>query len=73
MPLAANNNLDELYGLHRLLQQEADALEQQHDGLSPVEHKDKRYVLALQMEALREEGTRLSAAISDILERDLQR
>jgi hypothetical protein len=73
MPLAANDNLDELYALHRLLQQEADVLEQRHDGLDPKEHKDRRYVLALQIEALREEGTRLSAAISDILERDLQR
>ena len=33
----------------------------------------RRYILNVQIEALQEEATRLSARISDVLERDLQR
>ena len=73
MPLAANNNLDELYALHRMLQQEAENLESEHQGLDPDTGGNRRYILEIEIEALREEATRLSAAISDILERDLQR
>jgi prefoldin subunit 5 len=73
MPLAADNNLDELYALHRMLQHEADSLEREHHDLDADAGRNRRYILEIEIEALREEATRLSAAISDILERDLQR
>jgi prefoldin subunit 5 len=74
MPLAAKNNLDELYARHRLLQAEAERLEEQSDQLGDAAaDRDRRYILDVQSNALREEATKLSASISDILERDLQR
>lgn len=74
MPLAARNNLDELYARQRLLQAEAERLEEQSDQLDEdSEASDRRYILDIQSNALREEATKLSASISDILERDLQR
>jgi hypothetical protein len=74
MPVAAKNNLDELYARQRLLQAEATRLEIEFDGLDPEgAGADRRYILDVQIRALQEEETKLNASISDILERDLQR
>ena len=43
------------------------------DQEDEVSKSVRRYILTIQIEALQEEGTKLSARISDILERDLQR
>ena len=74
MPVAAKNNLDELYAQQHLLQTEVTRLETEYDGLDPeVPGADRRYILDIQIRALQEEATKLNACISDILERDLQR
>jgi hypothetical protein len=74
VPLAANDRLDELYAVQRLVQAEVDRLQQEHDSLQePPPGRLRRYILNVQIEALQEEATRLSARISDVLERDLQR
>jgi hypothetical protein len=74
MPLAAKNNLDELYARQRLLQDEAARLEREGDRLDPDgSDADRCYILDLEIRALLEEATRLASLISDILERDLQR
>jgi hypothetical protein len=74
MPLAAKNNLDELYARQRMLEEEAARLELERDGLDPGgPGAERRYILAIQSRALREEETKLASLISDILERDLQR
>jgi hypothetical protein len=75
MPLAARNNLDELYARQRLLQDEAALLEQERDLLVDPHgaDADRRYILELESRALREEVAKLGSCISDILERDLQR
>jgi hypothetical protein len=73
VPLAANDRLDELYAVQRLVQAEVDRLQQEHDGLHEPPGRLRRYILNVQIEALQEEATRLSARISDVLERDLQR
>jgi hypothetical protein len=74
VPLAAKNNLDELYAKQRLLHEEAELLEQERDRLQPHgRDADRRYILDLESRALREEIAKLGASISDILERDLQR
>lgn len=73
MPLAAKDNLDELYEIQRLLQAETDRLQREYDGLTEPSGRLRRHILNVQIEALQEEATRFSARISDILERDLQR
>jgi hypothetical protein len=73
MPIAARNNLDELYAKQRLLQEEAARLERERDLLDPGSDADRCYILDLESRSLREEVTRLGSSISDILERDLQR
>jgi hypothetical protein len=74
MPLAGKNNLDELYANQRLLRNEAARLELEYEGLEVSgAASDRRYVLDVEIRALREEATRLDATVSDILERDLQR
>ena len=73
VPLAANDKLDELYAVQRVLQAEVDRLQQEHDDLREPSERLRRYILNVQIEALQEEATRLSARISDVLERDLQR
>jgi prefoldin subunit 5 len=73
VPLAAKDNLDELYAVQRLLQEEVIRLQQESDTLQKSPGSARSYILNLQIEALQEENTRLSARISDILERDLQR
>ena len=73
VPLAAKNNLDELYAIQRLLQEEVTRLQLEFDTLQKSPGSARWYILNLQIDALQEENTRLSARISDILERDLQR
>jgi cell division protein FtsB len=73
VPLAAKDNLDELYAVQRLLQEEVVRLQQEAEALLESPANGRGYILNVQIEALQEEGTRLSARISDILERDLQR
>lgn len=74
MPLAAKNNLDELYARQRLLQEAAQNLEEESDRLGDAAADvDRRYILDLQSDSLREEYTKIASLISDILERDLQR
>jgi hypothetical protein len=74
MPLSAKNNLDDLYAKHRILQDEASLLEMKRDQLDAAESDpDRSYILDVESRALREEATKLSAIISDILDRDLQR
>ncbi len=74
MPLAAKNNLDELYARQRMLEHEAARLEQEHDALDPDgPQAERRYILDIESRALREEEAKLASLISDILERDLQR
>ena len=73
MPLAAKNNLDELYARQRLLEAEASRLELARDESNGGAEADRRYILDLEIRALREESTNLASTISDILDRDLQR
>jgi hypothetical protein len=54
-----------------LLSEEASRLESERDLLS--QNSDRRYILELEIVALREAATRISARIADVLERDLQR
>ena len=54
MPLAANDRLDELYAVQRLLQDEADRLQQEHDSLLEPRGRLRRYILSVQIEALQE-------------------
>jgi uncharacterized small protein (DUF1192 family) len=74
MPLAAKDNLDELYARQRLLQGEVDRLQADYDASNPDSSgDDRRYLLDIEIEALQAEATSLASRISDILERDLQR
>ena len=74
MPVGAQDNLDKLYAKQQLLIDEAARLEGERDRLDPDgPDANRHYLLELQIVALREESTRISAHISDILERDLQR
>jgi hypothetical protein len=74
MPLAAKNNLDELYARQQLVLDEAARLERDRDRLGAFgADADRRYIIDLESRALLEESTRLGSAISDILDRDLQR
>jgi hypothetical protein len=71
MPIGAQDHLDVLYGRQRLLSDEATRLEAEQD-LSE-KNSDRRYILEIEIVALREEASRISARIADVLERDLQR
>lgn len=63
-----------MYARQRLLKDEASRLEEERDRLdSGGAHADRLYILVIEIDALREESTRISARISDVLERDLQR
>jgi hypothetical protein len=74
MPLAAKNNLDELYARQQLVLDEAARLERDRDRLGDFgADADRRYIIDLESQALLEESTRLGSTISDILDRDLQR
>jgi hypothetical protein len=71
MPIGAQDHLDGLYGRQRLLSAEASRLESERDLLG--KNSDRRYILELEIVALREEASRINARIADVLERDLQR
>jgi hypothetical protein len=71
MPIGAQDHLDVLYARQRLLSDEAGRLELERDQIAG--NTDRRYILELEIVALREEASRISARIADILERDLQR
>ena len=71
MPIGAQDHLNALYGRQRLLSEEAARLESERDV--SLKNADRRYILELEIIALREEASRISARIADVLERDLQR
>jgi hypothetical protein len=71
MPIGAQDHLEVLYARQRLLSEEASRLESEHDLQGTL--ADRRYILELEIVALREEASRISARIADVLERDLQR
>jgi hypothetical protein len=71
MPIGAQDHLEALYGRQRLFSDEATRLETERD-LSE-KNSDRRYILEIEIVALREEASRISARIADVLERDLQR
>lgn len=71
MPIGAQDHLSAMYGRQRLLSEEAARLETELEE-SP-QNSDRRYILELEIVALREEASRISARIADVLERDLQR
>ena len=74
MPIGAQDNLDELYAKQQLLTDEAARLEDERDRLDPDgPDANRHYLLELQIDALRQESSRVSSRISDVLERDLQR
>jgi hypothetical protein len=74
MPLAAKNNLDQLYARQRLVEREIIRLERERAELNPDgTDADRCYILDLQSRALQEEATHLGSSISDVLDRDLQR
>jgi hypothetical protein len=72
MPIGAQDHLEGLYGRQRLLSEEASRLESERDLLLG-KNSDRRYILEVEIVALREEASRISARIADVLERDLQR
>jgi hypothetical protein len=71
MPIGAQDHLEGLYGRQRLLSEEASRLESERD--QPGQNCDRRSILEIEIIALREEASRISARIADVLERDLQR
>ncbi len=71
MPIGALDHLNALYDRQRLLSEEAARLESERDA--SLKNADRCYILELEIIALREEASRISARIADVLERDLQR
>ena len=71
MPIGAQDHLDSLYARQRVLSAEATRLESERDTLEV--DSTRYYILEVEITALREEATRISARIADIIERDLQR
>jgi hypothetical protein len=71
MPTGAHDRLEKLYARQNLLFEEVARLESELDGLGS--DSDRSYIVELEIVALREEATRYSARIADILERDLER
>jgi len=71
MPIGAQDHLESLYARQRVLSAEATRLESERDTLEA--DSNRYYILEVEITALREEATRISARIADILERDLQR
>ena len=71
MPTGAHESLERLYGRQNLLFEEVTRLEAERDALPA--NSDRAYILDLEITALREEATRYSARIADVLERDLER
>jgi hypothetical protein len=74
MPIGAQDHLEKLYARQRLLTDEAVRLESERDQIDPDgADADRHYILELEIAALRQESSRISSRISDVLERDLQR
>jgi hypothetical protein len=74
MPIGAHDRLGKLYDRQKLLSDEASRLEEEQDRLEiSGADPDRRYILELEIAALREESSRIGSRISDVLERDLQR
>ena len=74
MPIGAQDNLERLYAIQRMLADEAARLETASEALATEgSDADRRYILRIEIDALREESSRLSSRIADILERDLER
>ena len=74
MPIGAQDHLDKLYARQRLLTDEATRLESERDRLDPDgADAERHYILEIEIAALRQESSRISSRISDVLERDLQR
>jgi hypothetical protein len=74
MPLGPLGSLSDLYARQRLLQEEAGRLEAERDLLdADGPDADRRYILDIEARALEEEAAKVGSAISDILDRDLQR
>jgi hypothetical protein len=71
MPIGAQDHLESLYARQRVLSAEATLLETERDTLEV--DSTRYYILNVEITALREEATRISARIADIIERDLQR
>jgi hypothetical protein len=71
MPIGAQDHLESLYARQRVLSAEATLLESERDTLEV--DSTRYYILEVEITALREEATRISARIADIIERDLQR
>ena len=71
MPTGAHDSLPKLYGRQALLADEATRLESERDTLAA--DSDRHYILELEIAALREQASRISARIADVLERDLER
>jgi len=73
MPMGSGDKLEQLYAWQRLLTDEAARLETECVLCGPDEPGSRHYVLKIQIAALYEESSRISARVSDILDRDLQR
>lgn len=75
MPIGAQDSLQKLYDRQTLLSDEATRREVERDQLeeSGQGNSDRNYILEIEIAALREESSRISARIADVLERDLQR
>ena len=72
--MGAQDNLQKLYDRQRLLSEEAARLEGERDLLDESgKDEDRHYILELEIAALREQASRISSRIADILERDLER
>jgi hypothetical protein len=69
--MGSHDSLPKLYRRQQLLSDEAERLQGLRNELTP--DSDDHYILELQITALREEASRVSARIADVLERDLQR
>jgi hypothetical protein len=74
MPMGTRENLDALYAKQNLVIAEAARLETERDSLDPDgADANAHYLLELKIVALRQESTRISSRVSEILDRDLQR
>jgi predicted nucleic acid-binding Zn-ribbon protein len=75
MPIGAQDSLQKLYDRQNLLSDEATRREVERDQLeeSDERNSDRYYILEIEIAALRQESSRISARIGDLLERDLQR
>lgn len=74
MPIGAQDSIQKLYDRQNLLSNEAARLEDERDQLeNSGQNPDRHYILELEIAALRQESSRISSRIADLLERDLER